>query len=446
VSTPTIDVNQAFHAERTEQVANIRDLMSDEGRARYITEQTARLEARVVSGELVKIGEGRFQSTQGWDRGEVWTVRDVDGRSLVIPEHGLDIDPVTGRARLFSAAEPWHGLGQVIPGGVTDIDEVITLGQLDVPAFSVPVPQYTVPGIVASDGSGPAYYDAPGQFIVGNGRTGEFWGIVGKVHQNLPVRQSFEFMTGIVGAKVGDQEVTFESAGMMNGGRKVFIACEIPGGVLIDADGAADYTRLFLVVQDVRDGSGSYKAMLTPWRPICGNTNRFALRDAVSVVNLRHTTNLPSRIEQARAVLGVTVNYRDAFAAEAETLIRTQATIDDFRSVMSDLFAEDSAKTASGRVWAGRDRDAEAKAVRTRNANDRRESALEEQWSVETGRVGANLYAAEQALTAYLDWDMVRKGSDAASRWQNRITANLAGESDALKSRGHGRLLELATR
>ena len=40
-----------------------------------MAEQTANFDARVAKGELVKLGEGRYQSTQGFDRGEVWTVR-----------------------------------------------------------------------------------------------------------------------------------------------------------------------------------------------------------------------------------------------------------------------------------------------------------------------------------------------------------------------------------
>jgi phage/plasmid-like protein (TIGR03299 family) len=437
--TTAFDVNEAFAAERTAMVGRIEWLRTQEGAAAYIAEQTRNFDTRVAAGELVRLGEGRYQSTQGWDRGEIWNVTAVNGETLVLPEHGLDIDPVTKRARLFSAAEAWHGLGQVIPGGVTDIETVIRLGQLDVPAFHVPVPDYEVPGLTGR-------FSAAGAFIVGNGNTGQFWGTVGKVHQNVPVRTSFEFMTRIVGAKVGGQEVTFESAGLMNEGRKVFVCAEIPGGITVDAAGAADYTRLFLVVQDVRDGSGSYKVMLTPWRPVCGNTNRFAFRDAVSVIALQHSRNLAENIEKARRVLGMTLGYRDAFKAEAEALMRTETTIDGFRDVMSGLFAEESGKSASGRVFGGRDRDAEDGHNRTRLANDRREAALEELWGIESGRVGENLYAAEQAYTGYRDWGIVRTGKDAASRWQNRITASLAGADDTLKTRAHARMMELVNR
>lgn len=430
----SIDVNEAFAAERTAQVARVSDLMSDEGQARYAAEQTARFEQRVASGELVRLSEGRYQSTQGWDRGEVWEVTSVNGQSLVLPQHGLDISEETGKARLYTAVPAWHGLGQEIPGGISDVDDVIRIGQLDVPAFSVPVPEYEVPGLVGR-------FLAPGAFIVGNGNTGEFWGTVGKVHKNVPVRTSFEFMQNLI----DDRQVIWESAGLMGSGRKVFISCEVPGGVTIDASGVADHVRMFLVVQDTRDGSSSYKAMITPWRPLCQNTNRFAARDAVSVVSLRHTTNLADNIDKARKTLGMTVAYSREFGTEETLLARTACKQAEFEQVMAELFAE-TAKPGNGGDRAFGDRKRDQESTRAKGSNDRREDDLMARWAVESGRVGATLYAAEQAYTGHLDWGKVRKGTDATAKWQARIEASLAGDDDAAKSRGHARLLELVNR
>lgn len=426
VSTRT-DVNAAFAAERTAMVGRIESLKTDAGRAAYVAEQTARFDARVQAGELVKLGDGRYQSTQGWDRGEVWTVRDVDGTQLVLPEHGLDLMD-GGKARLYSATPAWHGLGQVIPGGITDIDDVIMLGGLDVPAVSVPVPEFTIPGL-------PGKHAAPGQFGVFNGSTGEFWGMVGKIHKNVPVRTSFEFMQHVV----DDGSVTWESAGLMGGGRRVFICCKLPEGITIDADGVNDYTELYLVVQDARDGSSSYKIMLTPWRPVCQNTNRFALRDAAAVAPLRHTTGLPGRIEQARKALGMTVDYAAKYAAEGELLVHAAATVAEAEALLSEFFTVEAGGVA---VFGGRDKSQESK--RTGLANDRREDDLMQRWAVETGRVGENLYAVEQVVTGHLDWGKVRTGSDDLDRWHARIEASLAGADDTLKSRAHARLLTLA--
>lgn len=427
--TDTRDVNQAFHAERIAQVGRIQDLKANE--AAYLAEQTANMEARVAAGELVSLGGGRYQSTQGWDRGEVWTVRSINGTSLIMPEHGLDIDAKTGKACLFTAVPAWHGLGQEVPGGLTDVDDVITLGGLDFDVYSVPAAPYAVPGIKN-------LVKPEGTFHVGNADTGEHWGTVGKIHKNMPVRASFAFMQNVVDSG----EVIWQSAGRMKGGRSVFISAELPEGVTVDAGGLDDKVRMFLVVQDTRDGNGSYLAMLTPWRVVCQNTNRFALRDAPAVIRLRHTTNLPSRVEQARQVLGISVKYAGSFAEEETALVRAQCTLAEVEALMAGFSAEIAGEELSGRMFGARDKAAEGN--RTAGSNDRREEAFRARWAVEAGRAGSNLYAAEQAYTGLLDWDGVRKGTDAASRWNARITASLAGDDDKAKSQLHGRLLTLA--
>lgn len=440
-----IDVNAGFAAERSAQQAQVTAFNAEaaaynatpvaERQAEADAAQLAKFNERVAKGELADLGGGRYQSTQGWDRGEIWNLRKSstsDRQLLVMPEHGLDTDELTGRAKLYSAVPAWHGLGSVIPGGITSVDDVIKLGQLDVPAISIPVPAYRVPGIKGQT------FEAPGQFIVANGSTGEFWGMVGKVHKNIPVRTSFEFMQSIV-----DQgEVTWESAGLMGGGRKVFISCKVPGGIVVDAGGVEDYTELFLVVQDARDGSTSYKAMVTPWRPLCSNTNRFALRDAVSTVALRHTSGLEGQLDKARKTLGLTVAYREAFAAEETALARTAIKAAEFEALMAGIFADGKREDdLSGRVFGARDRAGES--TRTKLANDRREDDLMERFGTETGRVGRTLYAAEQAYTGYLDWGLVRKGATPAERWLGRVQDNLAGTDDQAKSKAHGRLLQL---
>jgi hypothetical protein len=224
----------------------------------------------------------------------------------------------------------------------------------------------------------------------------------------------------------------------------VFISAKVPGGVTIDAEGVADYSELFIVVQDARDGSGAYKAMVTPWRPLCQNTNRFALRDAVSQVSLRHTSGLTSRIEKTRLTLGMTLKYAETFAAEGTTLARAKTTMAEFELLMAELSAEGKKDgELSGRVFGARDRAGEGN--RTRLANNRAEDDLAERFAVESKRVGPTLYAAEQAYTGRLDWGMTRKGDSPAARWQARIEASLAGADDLAKTRAHAKLLQVAT-
>lgn len=447
MSTTLTDVNAEFAAERADQLGQIERsnaeaaaynaLPAAERQARADAAQLARFEERVKNGELVDLGGGRYQSTKGWDQGETWVLQKSavnDKLMLAMPEHGLDVDKLTGRAKLYTAVPAWHTLGTMIPGGITDVEDVIRLGQLDVPAVSVPVPDYAVPGLEGA-------FKAPGQFILANGNTGEFWGTVGKVHRNVPVRESFAFLQNLV----DDEELIWQSAGLMGEGRKVFISATLPDGITIDAEGINEFCEMFLVVQDARDGSAAYRAMITPWRPVCGNTNRFALRDAAAVVSLRHTSGFSAQLEKARRTLGMTIKYREQFAAEETALARTKTTIAEFEAVMAELFTDGKKDDdQSGRVFGSRNREAES----TRNtlANDRKENTLRERFELEESRVGRSLYATEQVITGYLDWDLTRKGTTPSERWLGRVTANLAGSEDKAKSSAHAKLLTLTNR
>ncbi len=437
-TTAPIDVNALFATERAGQQATVEAFNADasaynaipleQRQAEVDAKQLASFEARVVKGELVEISPGRYQSTEGWDRGEIWELRKssvADKMLLALPEHGLDIDPLTGRARLYTATPAWHGLGSYIPGGTDSIDEVISLGGLDVPVFRIPVPSYEIPGL--------GTFEVPGKWILANGETGAFWGIVGKIHKNVEPRTSFEFMENLL----AEHGIIWESAGLMNEGATLFVSAQVPGGVTVDADGVADFIRMYLVVQDTRDGSGSYKAMITPWAPRCRNTNRFALRDAVTQVSLRHTSGLPDRIEAVQKTLGLTVDYTEKFARDENLLAHAKTSQAEIELLLADIFTEKGKPGTA--VFGARDKASET--TRTAKACDRREADLMARIEDNRAQLGDTLYMVENVVTEHLDWGKVRTGNTKADRWNARIEASLAGADDGKKARAHERLL-----
>ena len=197
-------------------------------------------------------------------------------------------------------------------------------------------------------------------------------------------------------------------------------------------------------MQDTRDGSSSYRAMITPWRPVCQNTNRFALRDAVSTISLRHTSGLPSAIEKARTVLGLTVEYAEPLRGGGHHAGPHGHHAGRVRGHHGRAVRR--GQQHDQRPGVQRAQPAEEESTRTKLANDRREDDLTERFAVESNRVGRTLYAAEQAYTGHLDWGKVRKGATPAKRWQGRIEASLDGEDDKAKNRAHAKLLTLTNR
>ena len=398
--TITTDVNTQFAAEKTAQL--------DAARSRE-----AAFQARIDRGEIRLVGGNQYEVLTGWDRGERFTVgRNDRGQiSEIIAAHGLD-SRADGTIALYASSPAWHGLGQIIPGGTDDIDEVLRLGGLD---FDVT----TVPALYQWGGE---LREHPDQFHTVRQDTGAPLGIVGRRYQAIQNRAGFEFLQELVGR----YDVIWESAGVIKGGRRVFVAIRLPDTVTVDATGINDLIVPYVAVINDHTGQGTFQCVVTPWRPVCANTERFAVRDAVTRWAVRHTAGATSQIKEARRTLGLSVQYFETYAAEETALARTDIAVTDFHKVIADLWPLDDDATDTKRTnFAAR------------------LGAIDAEFRTEAERVGRTAYAAERAITGYLDHVAPRRPGKTMTEEIARATAALEGADDDLKSKAHKRLMLL---
>jgi phage/plasmid-like protein (TIGR03299 family) len=403
ITALTPDVNQRFAAERAGQFSAAQ-------------RQAAEFDSRVADGKLMPLGDGRFQVNDpaSWDHGEILLQQD----GQILPQHGLD--ETTGQPALYISQPAWHGLGYVIPGGTTDMNEVLRLAGIDYAVSRRPVLYRAAPDDRA--------VILPDQFVNVREDTGAGLGVVGARYEVLQNRHAFEFLQDLV----DDYSVIWESAGALREGRKVFVSMRLPHTVTIDAEGINDEIIPFVAAINSHDGSSLFQVVVTPWRPICGNTERFAVRDAHTRWGVRHTRNARERIEEARRTLRLSVNYYERFAAEEEALARTELALAEFRAVVEELWPTPG----------------DHESVRTRNSHARRLDTLNELHATNTARLGRTAYAAERAITEYADWKTSIRPTGAL-RGKNlaaRATAVMEGSADELKSKAHRRLLTLVRR
>ncbi|MGI5243352.1 DUF932 domain-containing protein [Dactylosporangium sp. CA-139066] len=400
---PAADPNAAFTAERRNQLDAAAGRRAD-------------IEARIAAGTLVPVGNGRYRvnDPNSWDNGEVWTVTNGE----VLPEHGLDT--TTGTVALYSRVPAWHEVGTVIPEGTADIDTVLDAGGIGFEVVRRPVLYQNVL-------AGPTKV-LPDQFVTVRQDTETGLGVVGARYEVFQNRDIFEFLQDLVAS----HEVIWESAGALRDGRRVFVCLRLPQTVTIDAAGISDQIVPYIAAINSHDGSSLAQVVVTPWRIECGNTERFAVRDAFTRWGVRHTRNARDRVAEARRTLGLSVKYFDAFAAEEEALARTELTITEFHQVLQQLWPapEDGAPK------------------RTVTHHTNRRDTLGELWTANSDRLGCTAYAAERAITEYADWKQpIRptgslRGRDLAAR----ATAVLEGSNDDIKSRAHRQLLTLTRR
>jgi phage/plasmid-like protein (TIGR03299 family) len=392
------DVNQSFAAERAAQLQAAHDRQAD-------------IDRRVAGGTLQPLGGNRYQINQpgNWDNGEVLILQ----AGQLLPQHGLDT--TTGQAALYTAVPAWHELGNVRLGGISDINEVLRLGGIG----------YGVDKRAVRYAWDSQTRTAPGHFVTVRDDTGDALGTVGGRYEVVQNRSLFTFLEDLV----NEHGVIWESAGALRGGRRVFVSMRVPETVTVDPGGLDDEIILFIVAMNSHDGTSRAETVLTPWRPVCGNTERFATRDAKARWGIRHTSGAMDRILEARRTLGLTVKYADAFAAEETALARTDLAVAEFHKVIEDLWPlEQDAPT------------------RARNTAERRRQALEAMFRTETERAGRTAYAAERAITDYLDHVAPKRPGKSMTEEVARATALLEGADDEIKTRAHKRLITLTTR
>jgi phage/plasmid-like protein (TIGR03299 family) len=323
-----------------------------------------------------------------------------------------EIDNSKGFDAFYGRSAAWHSLGQIVPDGVS-AQEALVLAGLDYDVVKAPAGYQTEGGV---------FVPVPDKFTTYRTDTGAPLGVVGKVYTPVQNRDAFKFLDNLV----DDGDALIETAGALRGGRKVFVTMAMPQTYILDPNGAADKIKTYLAVCNSHDGSSPLTAIVTPTRIVCANTERAAIRNAKSKWTIRHTTNATKGIDEARKALGLTFDYMDAFAAEAEALIEQEMTAYEFDRLIADVFPLDADATDRTKAFHSERRDTLHHLFA--------EAATQE-------NIAGTKWAAEQAVVEYLDWfSPVRpRGgkSDAEARGEN-VIEDAFGD---VKTDVHSRLL-----
>ena len=188
---------------------------------------------------------------------------------------------------MFSVREtPWHGLGRIIMDAPAS-REALELAGLDWQVESRNI------------------YSGTGSMIPGyraNVRSTDdaVLGVVSDRYRIVQNEEAFQFTDDLLG-----EGVTYETAGSLQGGKKVWMLARLPRKYLIAGDQVVPY----LVIFNSHDGSSGVKVAMTPIRVVCQNTLNLALNTAKRSWTARHTENVLLRVQDARETLQLASNY-----------------------------------------------------------------------------------------------------------------------------------------
>lgn len=222
----------------------------------------------------------------------------------------------------------WHRLGTVLPDTFTAAQamEKAYLGAWQVRKLPVPPIYDEVTG---------TWLETDQDFLVA--RTNPFtkqverMGRVGTDYEVIQNEQHAAFLDTLV----GESGAHFETAGSLNGGKRMFITMKMPNHMLI---GGHDRIDWYLAATNSHDGTSPFTVFATPTRVVCQNTLNAALRGAKHMVKIRHTKSATERVQKAREVLGLTFKYSEAFEAQANKMIETELTNQEFDKIIAALF------------------------------------------------------------------------------------------------------------
>ena len=258
--------------------------------------------------------------------------------------HNIEINK-DGRARMaYSDRQvPWHRLGKPMVGLQT-CEAMLAAAGAD---FDVVLAEVAV-----VDGDGQILRNPDGSIVrVKNSRAtvrvnddGSFDGLA-TVGTRFTVQQNQELMEralDIVGATDGDAVV--DTCGVLDEGREFFASIDL-GSLVIDPVGINDSIQRYLLVRNGHNGKTPITFANTSVRAVCKNTVIAGLSSARSTFTARHTRNADSAMEEARTILGLSIEWATAFTASANELLKVEMSATKIDKVLQNIYPIKSDET-----------------------------------------------------------------------------------------------------
>ena len=189
----------------------------------------------------------------------------------------------------YTRQKPWHGLGTMVQEAPTSKDALILAG-LDWQVIQKP--------IITEDG-------IPISGFKANLRETDnrVLGVVTDRYRTIQNHDAFAFTDSLLG-----EGVTYETAGSLQNGRRVWVLAKLPQRYIISGDEITPYP----VFMNAHDGTGAIKAAMTPIRVVCMNTLNLALSTAKRSWSTNHVGDIRGKLEDAR----YTLLYADLYMQE----------------------------------------------------------------------------------------------------------------------------------
>jgi phage/plasmid-like protein (TIGR03299 family) len=226
---------------------------------------------------------------------------------------------------MYVREKPWHGIGTMVTEAPTSAD-ALRLAGLDWQVEQTPV--FTETGM-----------EIPNYKANVRSTDRKVLGIVTDKYQIVQNAEAFEFTDSIVG-ETENGVVTYETAGSLAGGKKIWLLAKMPTQKILDDD-----IEPYMVFSNTHDGSGAIRIAMTPIRVVCQNTLNLALNHAKRQWSTKHMGNMQSKLEEARLCLQLADKYMHSLDIEADRLANATLRKEQIDEILDELFPIDDNAT-----------------------------------------------------------------------------------------------------
>ena len=165
-----------------------------------------------------------------------------------------------------------------------------------------------------------------------------------KIVQNV---DAFAFTDTLIGG-----DVRYETAGSLNGGRKIWLLAKMPMAKVIDDD-----VEPYLCFTNTHDGTGAVRVSMTPVRVVCNNTLNFALSTAKRSWSVTHTGDINRKILEARQCLELAERYMNKLDEYANRLVDIKIDEEKLNSALDKLFSVEETDSKAKKEHAQNNKD-----------------------------------------------------------------------------------------
>ena len=182
----------------------------------------------------------------------------------------------------YTRVAPWHGLGVCVESALNS-NEAIEQSGLNWNVMQRP--------IMTSN-----YTSIPGYKANVRDIDEKVLGVVTDRYKVVQNAEAFAFTDSLLG-----EGVHYETAGALQGGRKIWLLAKLPDKYIIEGEQIEPY----LVFSSSHDGNGAIKVAMTPVRVVCQNTLNIALATARRTWSTVHVGDLARKMDDAHNTLEV---------------------------------------------------------------------------------------------------------------------------------------------